>query len=207
MRIVDRVGDMVERVRPAPRVPAARKRGMNAAALQGDGSIARSKLQRQRDELAREFVELQWDLGGIAYEMASRDHFRLDVLNKHAAKLQQVDSALGQAERMLRLGTEGVAGTCPSCGGVQARGAVYCWQCGNELTPAASSPTAVMATQPPSAAAAQPEPAAQPAAAAEPQVEVQPTAAAQQEPAVQSPQPVVAVRSQSVAQPAVAETP
>ncbi len=30
--------------------------------------------------------------------MASRDYFRLDVLTRHAAKLQQVDSALGQAE-------------------------------------------------------------------------------------------------------------
>jgi len=152
VKFVDRIGDALERVRPAPRVPAARKRGLKAEALQGRGSVARSKLQQERDELAREFVELQWDLGGIAYEMASRDHFRLDVLSRQAAKLQHVDSALGQAERMLRLGEEGVGGTCPSCGGVQARAAIYCWQCGKELTPATAPPPAIAA--PPAAAPA-----------------------------------------------------
>ena len=39
-----------------------------------------SDLQQRRDGLASELAELQWDLGGIAYEMAIRDHFRLDVL-------------------------------------------------------------------------------------------------------------------------------
>ncbi|MCB0865743.1 MAG: hypothetical protein KDB58_08525 [Solirubrobacterales bacterium] len=154
MRITDRIGDAVERLRPAPRVPAARRRGMESQALQGGGSVGRSKLQEQRDELAREFVELQWDLGGIAYEMASRDYFRLDVLTRHAAKLQQVDSALGQAERMLRLSEDGVAGTCPSCGGVQARGAIYCWQCGKELTPATVAMPATPSPAPVSATAA-----------------------------------------------------
>ncbi len=153
--IGERIGDAVERIRPAPRVPAARKRGLNAPALQGQSSVARSKLQEQRDELAREFVELQWDLGGVAYEMASRDHFRLDVLTRQAAKLQHVDSALGQAERMLRLGEEGVGGTCPSCGGVQARAAIYCWQCGKELTPA--TPAAGSVAPPASAPAPAPE--------------------------------------------------
>ena len=27
-------------------------------------------------------------------------------------------------------------GTCPSCGALHARGAMFCWQCGNELKPA-----------------------------------------------------------------------
>ena len=75
----------------------------------------------------------------MAYEMASRDHYRLDVLNKQAAKLQEVDAELGQIERLLKLGTAGAAGTCPACGSLQARGAVFCWQCGNELRPAAKS--------------------------------------------------------------------
>lgn len=136
MRVPNVITDTFDRIRPGPRVPAARKRAAKSEALSGGtAQIARSKLQEQRDELAREFVGLQWDLGGIAYEMAIRDHFRLDVLVKQAARLQQVDSSLGQAERMLRLEQDGVAGTCPSCGGVQARGAVFCWQCGNELTP------------------------------------------------------------------------
>ena len=71
----------------------------------------------------------------MAYEMASRDHYRLDVLNKQAAKLQQVDAELGQVERLLKMGETGTTGNCPSCGALQARGAVFCWQCGNEIKP------------------------------------------------------------------------
>ena len=161
MRVPDPILDLYDRVRPVRKLPAARRRGADSEALAGGGRLARSKLQVQRDELAREFVGLQWDLGGIAYEMASRDHFRLDVLARQAAKLQQVDSQLGQAERMLRLEQDGIGGTCPSCGGAQARGAVFCWQCGEELTPAAipavasaPAPAAPPTPAPPSAAPA-----------------------------------------------------
>jgi hypothetical protein len=108
----------------------------NGAAAVGT-PVGQPELLKQREELSRRFAELQWDLGGMAYEMASRDHYRLDVLNKQAAKLQEVDAELGQIERLLKLGTAGAAGTCPSCGALQARGAVFCWQCGNELRPAA----------------------------------------------------------------------
>lgn len=114
-----------------------------AAAANGDSPVGtpvgQSELLKQRDELSRKFAELQWDLGGIAYEMASRDHYRLDVLNKQAARLQEVDAELGQVERVLKLGQAGAAGTCPSCGALQARGAVFCWQCGNELKPTAKA--------------------------------------------------------------------
>jgi hypothetical protein len=99
--------------------------------------VAQPELLEQREELARRFAELQWDLGGMTYEMAARDHYRLDVLNKQAAKLQEVDAELGQVERLLKLGEAGAAGNCPACGALQARGAVFCWQCGNELKPAA----------------------------------------------------------------------
>ena len=101
--------------------------------------VDQPELLRQREELSRRFAELQWDLGGIAYEMASRDHYRLDVLNKQAARLQEVDGELGQIERLLKLGEAGAAGSCPSCGALQSRGAVFCWQCGNELRPATKS--------------------------------------------------------------------
>jgi hypothetical protein len=99
--------------------------------------VGQPELLRQREQLSRKFAELQWDLGGIAYEMAARDHYRLDVLNRQAAKLQEVDAELGQVERLLRLGEAGAAGTCPACGALQARGASFCWQCGTELKPAA----------------------------------------------------------------------
>lgn len=100
-------------------------------------AVGQPELLKQREELSRKFAELQWDLGGMTYEMAARDHYRLDVLNKQAARLQEVDADLGQVERLLRLGEAGAAGTCPSCGALQARGAVFCWHCGNELKPAA----------------------------------------------------------------------
>jgi hypothetical protein len=120
------------------RKPVTAQASRNGAAAVGT-PVAQPELLKQREELSRKFAELQWDLGGIAYEMASRDHYRLDVLNKQAAKLQEVDAELGQIERLLKLGTAGAAGTCPACGALQARGAVFCWQCGNELRPAAKS--------------------------------------------------------------------
>jgi len=92
-----------------------------------------SDLEKRRDRLSRELTELQWDLGGLAYEMASRDHFRLDVLTRKAAKLQQVDAELAEVERMLKLDQAGAAGACGSCGALYARGSVFCWQCGKDL--------------------------------------------------------------------------
>ena len=100
---------------------------------QAKSEAGSSDLQQRRDELTREFVELQWDLGGLVYEMASRDHFRVDVLVRQSARLQQVDAELAEAERLLRLDQAGAAGSCPACGALHARGAVYCWQCGKDL--------------------------------------------------------------------------
>lgn len=104
------------------------------------------ELGARRDRLSEQLVELQWDLGGLAYEMAIRDHFRLDVLNRQAAKLQQVDAELAEVERMLRLDQAGAAGACGNCGALYARGAVFCWQCGKDLMP--QSPASQAAVQP-----------------------------------------------------------
>ncbi len=111
-----------------------------------------SVLARRRDSLAQQVTELHWDLGGLAYEMAIRDHFRLDVLVRRAAVLQERDAELAEVERLLRLEDSGAAGSCPSCSAPHSRGAVYCWQCGKSLMerlPSASAvdgeaPTAVM---------------------------------------------------------------
>lgn len=92
-----------------------------------------SDLERRRDRLARELVELQWDLGGLVYEMASRDRFRLEVLTRRAARLQQVDAELGEVERMLKLEQAAAAGACAACGALYAHGSVFCWQCGTDL--------------------------------------------------------------------------
>jgi predicted amidophosphoribosyltransferase len=94
-----------------------------------------SDLEKRRDRLARELAEQQWDLGGLAYEMASRDHFRLDVLTQRAAKLQQVDAELAEVERMLKLDQAGAAGACGNCGALYAQGSAFCWQCGKNLMP------------------------------------------------------------------------
>lgn len=90
-------------------------------------------LQQRREQLSRQLAELQWDLGGVAYEMAIRDHFRLDVLSRQAAKLQQVDAELAEVERMLKLGAAGAAGACGNCGALYAQGSAFCRQCGKQL--------------------------------------------------------------------------
>jgi hypothetical protein len=63
----------------------------------------RASLERRRDELAAQVAELHWDLGGLAYEMAIRDHFRLDVLVRRAALLQERDAELAVIEQALRV--------------------------------------------------------------------------------------------------------
>jgi hypothetical protein len=109
-----------------------RKRGAAELAAR-DRTVEPAELATRRDRLSTELSELQWDLGGLVYEMARRDHFRLDVVVRQAAKLQEVDAELGEVERLLRLEQAGAGGTCPSCGALHARGAVYCWQCGADL--------------------------------------------------------------------------
>lgn len=102
-------------------------------------SGGRSELRRRRDALAEQVTELHWDLGGLAYEMAIRDHFRLDVLVRRAAVLQERDAELAEVERLLRLEESASAGTCPGCGAPHSRGAVFCWQCGATLMERAPS--------------------------------------------------------------------
>lgn len=94
---------------------------------------ATAELAATRERLARELAQLHWDLGGLVYEMAIRDHFRLDVVVRRAAEMQRVDADLGEVERLLALGDHGAAGTCPGCGSLRSRGAVFCWQCGIQL--------------------------------------------------------------------------
>jgi phosphatidylinositol-3-phosphatase len=60
------------------------------------------QLRRRRDQLAKQVSQEHWDLGGLAYEMAVRDHFRLDVLVRRAALLQEHDMELADLERKLQ---------------------------------------------------------------------------------------------------------
>jgi hypothetical protein len=58
-------------------------------------------LEAQRDRLIERFALMQSELGGLFYEMAIRDHVRLDVLVAKAAALQAVDTELAQVEALL----------------------------------------------------------------------------------------------------------
>jgi hypothetical protein len=99
----------------------------------GTQDAGTADLRRRRDSLADQVTELHWDLGGLAYEMAIRDHFRLDVLVRRAAVLQERDAELAEVERLLRMEEAAVAGSCPHCAAPHSRGALYCWQCGATL--------------------------------------------------------------------------
>ncbi|HYM54883.1 MAG TPA: hypothetical protein VES97_05935 [Solirubrobacteraceae bacterium] len=95
------------------------------------GSMA--ELRSRRLELAERVAALTWDLGGLAYEMAIRDHYRLEVLARRAAELQALDAQLGEVQRLLAAVEAGIEGQCRSCGAVHSRGAAYCWHCGAPL--------------------------------------------------------------------------
>jgi NADH pyrophosphatase NudC (nudix superfamily) len=93
-------------------------------------------LADDRDRLLEKFTVMQADLGGAFYEMAIRDHVRLDVLTRKAAELQRVDAELLAVERLLELERSDAAGTCPSCGAPYGPAIRFCGQCGQTLTAA-----------------------------------------------------------------------
>jgi hypothetical protein len=90
-------------------------------------------LVRRRDQLAARVSELQFDLGGLAYEMVIRNQVRVDLLARRAALLQEADAELGEVERLLRMEQTGAAGACGICAAPHSPGATYCWQCGQPL--------------------------------------------------------------------------
>jgi zinc-ribbon domain len=98
-----------------------------------------AELLAQRDRLLEKFTVMQADLGGAFYEMAIRDHVRLDVLTRKAAELQRVDAELLAVERLLELERADAAGLCPSCGSPYGHGVRFCPQCGNSLVAEAAS--------------------------------------------------------------------
>jgi hypothetical protein len=96
----------------------------------------RKDLVAQRNRLLEKFTVMQADLGGAFYEMAIRDHVRLDVLTRKAAELQRVDAELLAVERQLELERADAAGLCPACGAPYQNGTRFCAQCGTPLVPA-----------------------------------------------------------------------
>jgi hypothetical protein len=94
-----------------------------------------AELRTQRDRLLEKFTIMQADLGGAFYEMAIRDHVRIDVLTAKAAELQRVDAELLALERMLELQRVDAAGLCTGCGAPYGHADRFCHQCGTSLLP------------------------------------------------------------------------
>ena len=139
-RIGDRLRDIVPSRRngqphgapgspPAPTASA----GTQAAGAPPYTAGITVDLERRRDQLVARVAELQWDLGGLAYEMAIRNHVQVDVLVKRAAALQDADAELNEVERLVRMEETATAGSCTSCGAPHSTGATFCWQCGQPL--------------------------------------------------------------------------
>jgi hypothetical protein len=97
------------------------------------------ELVGQRDRLLEKFTVMQADLGGAFYEMAIRDHVRLDVLTRKAGELQRVDAELLAVERQLEVERTDAAGHCPTCNAPFGHADRFCPQCGSSLVAVAGS--------------------------------------------------------------------
>ncbi|MGZ4294350.1 MAG: hypothetical protein ACXVRM_08935 [Solirubrobacteraceae bacterium] len=126
-------GDTAETsiLRPAPEPSTPAPPLTSKTKIGGDDRVI--DLKRRRDQLNARVAELQWDLGGLVYEMAIRNRIRVEVLVQRAAVLQEADAELGEVERILRLEETGMAGACANCGAPHSAGASFCWQCGQPL--------------------------------------------------------------------------
>ena len=121
----------------APQPQAVQPAAAGAPAAQPG---AGAELERRREQLARRYGELESDLGGLVYEMAIRDHFRLDVVVRRAADLQAVDAELTAVEQALAIGsTPNATAACRSCGAPLGDGAQFCGRCGAGVAPPAGA--------------------------------------------------------------------
>jgi hypothetical protein len=112
----------------------AARRSTSAAPAGVEPAGQDPELAAQHARLTERYALMQSELGGLFYEMAIRDHVRMDVLIEKAAALQQVGTELGQVEHLLADDSPGVGGSCPTCGIPHARGAAFCSQCATRLT-------------------------------------------------------------------------
>jgi hypothetical protein len=103
----------------------------NSLEAHGQGLVV--DLERRRDQLVAKVAELQWDLGGLVYEMAIRNQVNVELLVRRAVALQDADAELSEVERIVRMEQTGTAGSCTSCGAPHSMGATFCWQCGQPL--------------------------------------------------------------------------
>jgi hypothetical protein len=116
--------------------PGRNGSGSSRSADGGKRAAAREpnrELIAERDRLLERFTVMQADLGGAFYEMAIRDHVKMDVLTRKAAELQRLDVELGEVEEALAREGGDATGTCASCGAKYEPGAKFCSQCGEGL--------------------------------------------------------------------------
>lgn len=113
----------------ADAIAAAREQATSPAPIDS----RQQELQQQRDRLTERFALLQSDLGGAFYEMAIRDHVRLDVLTTKAAELQRVDAELAAVEASLAGGRGAPVGHCRNCGTGYDAQASFCAACGTAV--------------------------------------------------------------------------
>ena len=134
-QLSERLRRPVEAVKGARAKPAAVK-PQPERAKPPEEKVENSELIAQRDRLLEKFTIMQADLGGAFYEMAIRDHVRMDVLTRKAAELQRIDAELLSVERVLELERADAAGMCASCGSPYGHGVRFCAQCGQSLVQA-----------------------------------------------------------------------
>jgi hypothetical protein len=118
---------------PTPTRPAAPVAAPAPAPGVEPESEENVELLAQRDRLLEKFTIMQADLGGAFYEMAIRDHVRMDVLTRKAAELQRVDAELLTLERVLEMQRSDAAGNCPTCGAPYGHAVRFCGHCGQSL--------------------------------------------------------------------------
>jgi hypothetical protein len=116
-----------------PKLSRPSRNGSARSAKRNGQPQPNRELVAERDRLLEKFTVMQADLGGAFYEMAIRDHVKMDVLTRKAAELQRLDLELGEVEQALELERSEVTGACGSCGAEFQPGARFCSNCGEEL--------------------------------------------------------------------------
>jgi hypothetical protein len=115
---------------PAEKIAAKARRDASVEPLVSD---ERRELLERREQLTERFAVMQSAIGGIFYEMAIRDHVRMDVLTGKAAQLQRVDAELASVERALHGDAGPAVGACSVCRTPYGADAQFCSRCGHPL--------------------------------------------------------------------------
>jgi hypothetical protein len=131
MRLPDRFHRKASQASSQPATPATDGGPTGRSSAYGEEFIV--DLRRRREQLVARVAELQWDLGGLVYEMIVRNSIDVEVIVKRAVPLQDADAELAEVERILRMEETGTAGVCGGCGAPHSSGATFCWQCGKPL--------------------------------------------------------------------------